>query len=210
MEGLGRRRTFDRIGIFGGTFDPPHVGHLILASEACDQLSLSRLLWVLTPNPPHKLDLMITPQADRLEMVQAAVACNDNFEISRVDIDRPPPHYAVDTVRLLRRANPGAELVYLMGGDSLVDLITWNRPSEFLAACDALGVMRRPGEDVDLTALERELPGLTSKTRFIEAPLLEISSTQIRRRAAEGHTFRYYLHPAVYEIILEKGLYRTG
>jgi nicotinate-nucleotide adenylyltransferase len=141
-------------------------------------------------------------------MVQAAVACNDNFEISRVDIDRPPPHYAVDTVRLLRRANPGAELVYLMGGDSLGDLTTWSRPSEFLAACDALGVMRRPGEDVDLTALERELPGLTSKTRFIDAPLLEISSTQIRRRAAEGHTFRYYLHPAVYEIIQEKRLYR--
>src|SRR4030042_4938152 len=101
-----------RLGIFGGTFDPPHVGHLILADEARVQLGLERVLWVLTPNPPHKMDQAITPLVDRLDMLRAALGDALHFELSRVDIDRPPPHYAVDTVRLLRRHHPDDTLVY--------------------------------------------------------------------------------------------------
>lgn len=198
-----------RIGIFGGTFDPPHLSHLILAAEARHQLSLDRLLFVLTPDPPHKQHRVITPINHRKDMLQAALHGNKNFEISRVEIDRPGPHYALETVLLLQEANPEAELIYLMGGDSLVDLpIDWYKPQEFIAACHGLGVMRRPGDIIDLTEIETALPGVSAKVQFIEAPLLEIASRQIRRRAAEGRPYRYYLHPEVYKIIEQRDLYK--
>jgi nicotinate-nucleotide adenylyltransferase len=196
-----------KLGIFGGTFDPPHTGHLVLAAEARFQLGLDRVLWVLTPDPPHKPRRRITPLESRLDLLLAAIAGNAGFELSRVDIDRPPPHFAVDTVRLLRQQHPGSELAYLMGGDSLHDLPGWHRPQEFLDAIDHLGVMRRPGDRLDLCALENRLPGLECKARLLNAPLLEISATEIRRRAARGEPFRYFLPPQVYELILERGLY---
>ena len=114
-----------RLGIFGGTFDPPHIGHLVLASEAYHQLKLDRLLWVLTPRPPHKPNQQITALEYRIEMVQAIVEDEPTFELSRVEIDRPPPHYAVDTVEILGKRFPGARLIYLVGGDSLRDLPLW-------------------------------------------------------------------------------------
>ncbi|MDO9129181.1 MAG: nicotinate-nucleotide adenylyltransferase [Anaerolineales bacterium] len=196
------------LGIFGGTFDPPHLGHLILAAEAHQQLSLTRLLWVLTPDPPHKQAAPILPLAHRLTMLQLAISGDADFELSRVEMDRPGPHYALDTLNLLAEQNPGAEMVYLMGGDSLRDLPTWHRPADLLSACRYLGVMRRPGDNIDLPALEAILPGITSKVRFLEAPLLDISSRQIRQRIAEGHPFRYYLPPAVYRYIVRHQLYR--
>lgn len=197
-----------RIGIFGGTFDPPHLGHMILAAEAVDQLHLDRLLWVLTPDPPHKRGCRIASWEDRLQLVMAALGDDPAFELSRVDIDRPGPHYTLDTVRLLAQANPDAALIYLIGGDSLHDLPNWHQPQAFLEACDELGVMRRPGDAVDMTVLEAQLPGLTAKVRFIDAPLLEISSREIRERIHSGHPYRYYLPPAVFEIIRQRGLYR--
>jgi len=202
------RRSAARLGIFGGTFDPPHVGHLILAAEAYEQLRLDRLLWVLTPAPPHKHDQPLTPWQHRLEMVEAAIADRPEYELSRVDIDRPPPHYALDSVNLLRQQNPACELIYIIGGDSLRDLPTWHRPLELIAACDALGVMRRPGDKIHLETLERQLPGLTAKVRFIEAPLLDIASSEIRSRVVQQRPFRDYLPAAVYQIIQKRGLYR--
>ena len=196
------------LGIFGGTFDPPHLGHLILATEAHQQLSLTRLLWVLTPDPPHKPAVPILPLAHRLVMLQLAISGDADFELSRLEMDRPGPHYALDTLNLLAEQNPGAEMVYLMGGDSLRDLPTWHRPADLLSACRYLGVMCRPGDNIDLPALEAILPGITSKVRFVEAPLLEIASHEIRQRIAEGHPFRYYLPSSVYEYILEHNLYR--
>ncbi|MDP3184285.1 MAG: nicotinate-nucleotide adenylyltransferase [Anaerolineales bacterium] len=195
------------LGIFGGTFDPPHLGHLILAAEAHQQLSLTRLLWVLTPDPPHKQAAPILPLAHRLTMLQLAISGDADFELSRVEMDRPGPHYALDTLNLLAEQNPGAEMVYLMGGDSLRDLPTWHRPADLLSACRYLGVMRRPGDNIDLPALEAILPGITSKVRFVEAPLLDIASHEIRQRVAEGRPFRYYLLPSVYEYSLEHNLY---
>jgi nicotinate-nucleotide adenylyltransferase len=196
-----------RIGVFGGAFDPPHVGHLILAAECSYQLALNRLMWVLTPNPPHKQDLVVTPLGQRTAMLQAAIQDNTSFELSRVDLDRPGPHYAVDTLRLLGEAYPDADLVYLIGGDSLHDLPGWYRPGELLERVEFLGVMRRPGDGVDLSALERRLPGVAVKVKFVTAPLLEISSSQIRQRAASGRPFQYYLPPPVYQFILSGGLY---
>jgi nicotinate-nucleotide adenylyltransferase len=196
-----------RLGIFGGTFDPPHIGHLILAAEAQDQLALDRLLWVLTPDPPHKQDRRVSPAAVRLELLQAALQDDPSFELSRIDLDRPAPHYAVDTVRLLRAAHPAAHLVYLMGEDSLHDLPTWHDPTGFLAAADEIGVMCRPGVDVGLAALESRLPGLTAKLHIIEAPLLEIASRQIRARVAAGRAYRYYLLPRVAALVQARRLY---
>jgi nicotinate-nucleotide adenylyltransferase len=197
-----------RLGIFGGTFDPPHVGHLILAMEAYDQLNLDKVLWVLTPNPPHKIGKLITPANDRLSMINASIAQDAAFELSRVDIDRPGPHYMSETVNLLHQQFPEAELVFLMGGDSLHDLPTWHEPKEFIKECDRLGVMHRVGEKINLEFLESALPGISPKVEFIEAPILEISSKKIRQLVSRGKPYRYYLLPNVYEIIQTNGLYR--
>ncbi|MEW6287449.1 MAG: nicotinate-nucleotide adenylyltransferase [Chloroflexota bacterium] len=196
-----------QIGLFGGTFDPPHLGHLILASEACDQLNLDRILWVLTPDPPHKQHQDITPVEHRLAMVQLAIQDNPAFELSRVELERPGPHYTVDTVRQIAQHYPNADITPIIGSDSLRDLPTWNRPRELLQACHWVGVMHRPGEQEDLEELERQLPGIRSKVHYVDAPLLEIASREIRSRIAEGRPFRYYLHPAVYEYILDHHLY---
>jgi nicotinate-nucleotide adenylyltransferase len=199
-----------RLGVFGGTFDTPHVGHMILAAEALAQLRLDRLLWVLTPDPPHKQDHTVSSSEQRLELVQAALAGDPAFELSRVELDRPGPHYAVDTVRLLRTQFPGAALFYLIGGDSLRDMPTWHAPRALVAAVDGFGVMRRPGDAIDLQRLEEIMPGVSAKTHFIEAPLLEISASEIRERITSGQPFRYYLLPAVYELIVAKKYYRQG
>lgn len=197
------------IGIFGGTFDPPHVGHLILAGEARTQLSLDRLLWVLTLTPPHKRGQPITPLEHRLAMLQLAIQDDPGFELSRIEIDRPGLHYAVDTLNLLSEQVPGAELVYVMGGDSLHDLPAWRRPADLVAACHCIGVMRRPADEIDLPALERQIPGLTDKVRFFDGPLLEISSSDIRQRAAQGKPFRYFLPEGVYKYIVTHNLYQA-
>jgi nicotinate-nucleotide adenylyltransferase len=199
-----------RIGVFGGTFDPPHLGHLILAAEAQAQLELNRLLWVLTAVPPHKLDETITPTADRLAMVKLALQDEPAFELSTVDIDRPGPHYMLDTIRILSSQLPGAELILVIGGDSLHDLPRWHEPRELIRACGEIGVMRRPVDAVDLPALEAELPGLSAKVRFVDAPLLEIASHEIRERALKGLPFRYFLAPAVYSYIVNHHLYQAS
>ena len=196
-----------RIGIFGGTFDPPHIGHLILAAEAQGQFGLDRVLWVLTPEPPHKRGSPITDIGVRLEMLRAAIGNDSDFVLSRVDIDRPAPHYAVDTMAALHEEYPDGEFIYLMGGDSLGDLPSWHDPNRFLELCEGLAVMCRPGEPVDIQALEVLLPGIREKVNILQAPLLEISSSEIRRRVKQGMPYRYYLPKRVHWIIQTAGLY---
>ena len=174
----------ERIGIFGGTFDPPHLGHLILASEAHTQLKLARLLWVLTPVPPHKMNRPISSLDDRLAMVKLALKDERSFELSNIEIERPGPHYTLDTIRIFSSRYPNADLILLLGGDLLRDLPTWHRPADLVAACHQIGVMRRPGDSIDMASLEKNVPGLKAKVKFVEAPLLEIASSEIRRRAA--------------------------
>ncbi len=200
----------ERIGLFGGTFDPPHLGHLILASEARSQLELTRLLWTVTPDPPHKQGQTITPLEHRLAMVRLAIGDNPFFELSGVELDRPGPQYTADTIRLLAEQNPNAEIVPVLGGDSLQDLPTWHTPRELLYAAHWVGVMRRPGEEVNLDELERALPGIKSKVHYVEAPLLEIASREIRSRVATGKPFRYYLPEPVYEYIEQHHLYQQS
>ncbi|CAG0959917.1 nicotinate-nucleotide adenylyltransferase [Anaerolineales bacterium] len=197
-----------KIGLFGGTFDPPHIGHLILASEAVHQLGLSRLLWMLAPDPPHKLEQPITPLPHRLEMLQRAIADNESFEISHLEIERPGPHYTIDTVRQLSQLEPNADIVLLLGGDSLRDLPTWRLYTDLVSEVYQIGVMRRPGDPFDMPALETKIPGLTEKVVFIDAPLQDLASRELRRRVASGEVYRCYVLPSVSKYIESNRLYR--
>ncbi len=199
-----------RYGIFGGTFDPPHFGHLILAAEAHYQLNLRQVWWLLTPQPPHKQGEHITPLGIRAQLVSAAINHDPAFALSLVEAERPGPHYAVDTLRILRQRYPNDTLAYLMGGDSLVALPTWHRAADFVALADEIGVMLRPYYHIDWEALEHALPGLRAKVRIIEAPLLEIAAHELRARIAQGRPYRYYLPRPVVELIETYQLYREA
>jgi nicotinate-nucleotide adenylyltransferase len=197
-----------RIGVFGGTFDPPHIGHLILAMEAGEQLALDQVLWVLTPNPPHKQGIPFSPIEQRIELVRAAIMGNPKFKLSRVEIDREGPYYALDTISLLGHQNPSDKLFYLMGGDSLHDLPGWHSPEAFVSTCYGLGVLRRPQDDVDMNGLEKLIPGIKNKVHFFSSPQVEISASEIRKRIKEGLCYQYFLPPKVYEIICKRRYYQ--
>jgi nicotinate-nucleotide adenylyltransferase len=198
-----------RIGIFGGTFDPPHIGHLILAQDAQAQLTLDHVLWVVTPFPPHKQTQKISPIQDRLTMVLLAIAGNRKFRLSRVDIDRQPPHFAVDTVTILREKSTNDEFYYLMGADSLNDLPTWHEPTRFVEICHGIGIMGRRGESADTSKLGKDIPGLNNKLHFLETPLIEISGSDIRNRVENGKQFRYLVPDKIYRYILKHKLYQS-
>lgn len=196
-----------RIGIFGGTFDPPHTGHLILASEALYQLHLDVVLWVVAPQPPHKLEQEVSPVAQRLELVQAAIRSEPRFRISRIELDRPGPHFSVDTVEVLKQQFPDSELYFLIGGDSLRDLPEWHEPDELVDLVDGIGVMHREMNDTNLKDLEKMFPGIKKKTFFIRTPLIEISSSDLRSRLETGQNVHYYLPDPVLTIIRKKKYY---
>lgn len=196
-----------RIGIYGGTFDPPHIGHLILAVEAASQLNLDKVLWLLTPAPPHKDNDKIFSLEQRLQLVQAVVRMESIFGLSRVDLDRPGPHYAAHSMQMLNQVFPGEELIYLIGADSLTNMHKWFQPHQLIASTHTFGVMRRPGYTIDMQRVEQDLPGISSKLAFIDTPLLEISSSDIRQRIATGKPFRYFLPQPVYQLIKKHDYY---
>jgi len=197
------------LGILGGTFDPPHYGHLALAENARAQLGLDRVLFVLAGQPPHKPDRPITPANHRAAMLKAAIADNSAFAISRVDVDRPGPHYAVDMLALLRREHPEAELFFLMGGDSLAQFLTWRDPTGIVQRAH-LAVMRRPGHTADLEKLKHTIPGIQERLAWLDTPHLDIASSDLRRRVREGSPLRYLVPPAVEDYIREHLLYRAS
>ncbi len=194
------------LGVLGGTFDPPHFGHLILAEQAREQLSLERVLWVPAADPPHKQRRSISPVADRVEMLSLAVAGNDGFAVSTVDVGRPGPHYTADMLALLTQEYPGAELSFLVGGDSFGQLLEWRDPQTIVALA-RLAVMQRPGASFDPAHLEAQIPGLRGRFDVIHAPLIAISGADIRARVAAGRTIRYLMPPAVEAYVHERGLF---
>ena len=198
----------DRIGIFGGTFNPPHIGHLILAETAADNLDLDRVYFVPAANPPHKVGMPRAPVEDRVNMVELSIAGNDRFRLSRTDVDRPGPHYAVDMVQMFRDEYPSAKLFFLMGSDSLRDLLAWHQPKRLIEHT-SLVVMQRPSIYPDLTALTRDLPNLLNRLFFLDAPEIELSSTQIVKLLKQGRSVRYRVLPPVLDYLLENKLY-TG
>jgi nicotinate-nucleotide adenylyltransferase len=198
-----------RIGIFGGTFDPPHIGHQILAAEALEQLKLDQIFWVLTPFPPHKIQQKITTLTHRLRMVELAIESNLKFILSRVDIDRQPPHYAVDTMSILRKQAPDDEFYYLMGMDSLYDLPAWHCPTDFVDLCNGIVVMVRQGEILETSKLDNEIIGLDSKLHYLKTPIIEISASDIRTRIGDGKQYRYFVPEKVYQYIVNNHLYKN-
>jgi nicotinate-nucleotide adenylyltransferase len=195
-----------RLGVVGGTFDPPHCGHLVLAENGRVQLRLGRVLFVLAGQPPHKPDRPIAPAHHRVAMVEAAVADNPAFALSRVDLDRPGPHYTVDMLALLQCEYPGAELFFLMGGDSLAQFLAWRDPASIVRQA-WLAVMRRPGYEPGLAALERAVPGLRERLVWLDAPYLDIAASDLRRRARDGLPLRYLVPPAVEAYVRQHRLY---
>ena len=199
--------SYRSLGYLGGTFDPPHLGHEMLAREALYQLNLDAVMWLITPDPPHKTDREITPVAARLKMVNLVVNRNNRFFISEADLQRPPPHYAVDTVEIIKSQQPDLELVYIIGEDSLRDLPGWYQPERFLAAIDQLAVAPRPGFRTDLEALDGKLAGIKEKTTYLTEIMVEISSSLIRQRIGSGGEYDHFLVGDVAEYIQKNHLY---
>jgi nicotinate-nucleotide adenylyltransferase len=196
-----------KLGVIGGTFDPPHYGHLVLAENARVQFALDRVLFVPAGQPPHKPERPVTPAHHRVAMVEAAVAGNAAFTVSRVDLDRPGPQYTVDMLRILNRIYPGAELFFLMGGDSLAEFANWRDPSGIVEQA-RLAVMERPGWEANLAALAEEIPCIGDRLTLLDAPFLAISGTDLRRRVRAGLPIRYLVPPAVRRYVHEQGLYQ--
>jgi nicotinate-nucleotide adenylyltransferase len=198
-----------RIGILGGTFDPVHIGHLILAEEAWARLRLAQVLFVPAGDPPHKRGLPISPVQHRLCMLELAIADNPHFVLSRVDADRPGPHYTVDMVKLLQEQfGPQTELFFLMGFDALMDLPNWHQPQELLRLCRVVALTRF-GYHIDWARLEAALPGLRERTTLLPMPELEIASHVLQQRVREGWPIRYQVPAPVEEYIYRHGLYRN-
>lgn len=197
----------ESIGILGGTFDPPHIGHLILAETAREQLGLSKVLFVPAGQPVHKLDQTVHPAEQRVELTRLAIAGHPQFQLDTTDIDRPPPHYTATLLPLLQEKFPQSSFWLLIGGDSLRDLLSWHQPAAILAQC-RLAVLPRPGAEYDWTSLTTALPDLPQKVTFLDGPAISLSSTQIRQWAATGRTLRYLAPPPVLALIQELNLYR--
>ena len=195
-----------RLGILGGTFDPPHNGHLLIARAAKEQLRLDRVLFAVTGIQPLKQDQPVSPADQRADMVELAIAGEADFELSRIDLDRLGPHYTADLLRIASGVYPDAKVWFIMGGDSLVDLLRWRDPHRLIELA-RLAVLRRPGFEPDWTALEAALPDLRERIDWIDAPPIDIAAHDIQRRAREGESIEGLVPPAVAQYIAERGLY---
>jgi nicotinate-nucleotide adenylyltransferase len=210
----------DRIGVFGGTFDPPHVGHLQLANAARRQLHLGVVFWVPAGQPPHKQqrtragsgeesgqDDALTAAPHRVEMIRLAIADHPRFLLSRLDLDRPGPQYTADLCALLR-GQYGAETAFwfIVGEDSLRELPTWHTPARVLELC-RLAVFPRQGPPVDWDELRTIIPDIHDRVDWLRGELIEISSTEIRRCARRGESIRDLVPTAVWDYIQEHHLY---
>jgi nicotinate-nucleotide adenylyltransferase len=196
--------TQPRLGILGGSFDPPHIAHLAIASEAFHAFALERVLFVPAAAPPHKGAGERTSAAVRLELTSLAIDDDLRFTASGVEIEHGLV-YTVDTLRALNERYTGHQLVFIMGSDSLLQLETWHEPAELLSLC-TLAVAPRPGDAPEDIASAAARWG--DQVAMLDVPLLAISSSAVRARAAQGRPIRYLVPQRVEQYILETGLYR--
>jgi nicotinate-nucleotide adenylyltransferase len=200
-----------RIGVFGGTFDPVHLGHLIMAEQCREQGRLDQVWFVPSARPPHKRNYSVTPFRQRAEMLQLAAAGHPAFRIDELEEERPGPSYTVDTLDELKKRHPGAEWLLLVGSDTLAEMHEWHDPAGVVRRAGLLVVARGTERVMSAEELGASLklpPGEAVRLEVIEAPLIEISSRDLRRRAAEGRSLRYLVPRAVECYIQEKHLYR--
>lgn len=197
-----------RLGLLGGTFDPPHYGHLIAAQESQWRLNLDRVLFLPASRNPLKRDEPTSAAEHRIRMVELAISGAETFELSREDLERPAPSYTVDLLRLLgQQHGASVELFFLAGADLLPELPSWHRPAEVLALA-TLVVVTRPGwPEPDLAALERDFPSARDRACVLSTPGVGISSSEIRERVRLGQPVRYLTPPAVADYIRTRGLY---
>jgi nicotinate-nucleotide adenylyltransferase len=198
-----------RIGIFGGTFDPVHMGHLILAEQCRTQADLDQVWFMPSAHPPHKVDQGVTRFEQRCEMIELAIAGHPSFRVERVEKELPPPSYTAETLAELRRRFPADEFLLLMGSDTLPDLPMWYEPRRVVEQA-GLVVVPRPG--VMLWTAERLARALgmeaaAVRLRFVACPMIEIASRELRRAMADGMSIRYMVPRAVEEYIRDRTLY---
>jgi nicotinate-nucleotide adenylyltransferase len=196
-----------RLGVMGGTFDPIHNGHLVAASEVADLFDLDEVVFVPSGQPWQK-DRQVSAGEDRYLMTVIATAANPRFSVSRVDIDRGGPTYTKDTLRDLRALNPDSELYFITGADALASILSWQDWEEMFAMARFVGVSR-PGYELGREHLGDVLDELHDDAlRLVEIPALAISSTDCRRRAAEGRPLWYLMPDGVVQYISKRELYR--
>jgi len=196
-----------KIGVLGGTFDPIHCGHLVIAEDARACLHLEKVLFVPAHQPPHKPTGSYSALEHRVHMTELAVADNPHFVLSLIEAERPGPSYSVDTVRQLRdESGPGVDLYFVIGMDSLANILRWCRPAELIKLCRIV-VAERAGYQVDLETLEEGLPGLRENLVLIDTPELFISSTDLQQRVRRGLPIRYQVPSEVERYIYEHKLY---
>ena len=196
-----------RVGIFGGTFDPIHQGHMIIAEQVMGELDLSRVVFVPGGIPPHKEASSVRASAeDRFAMVEAAVAGNESFFVDRVEVDSGRPMHSVETVRILKERSPGDDWYFISGADEVSNLLAWKDPDPLLEEV-VMVAATRPGYDLgELGHLEA---GLRNFDRIfpVECTRVDISATGIRRRMLQGKSVRYLVPEGVYEIMRDRRLY---
>jgi nicotinate-nucleotide adenylyltransferase len=201
-----------RLGILGGSFDPVHYGHLLLAESCREQCRLDAVWFVPAAVPPHKQDCTLSPGAERVEMLKLAIGGHEAFSVCTWEIDRGGVSYTVETLQHLQNEDPGRELFFLMGADSLADLPTWREP-ERICSLAIPAVVRRAGSpepDDSVLAKLMSLERLTiARQHRVEMPTIDLSATEIRRRVSAGQSIRYRTPRAVEKYIETHGLYRT-
>jgi nicotinate-nucleotide adenylyltransferase len=197
-----------RLGVLGGTFDPIHYGHLVIAEDARVYLDLEKVLFVPAHVPPHKPQGTYTAFEHRVRMTELAIADNPHLVLSLIEAGRVGPSYSVDTLRQLQvEYGPGVELYLVVGMDSLTNFLSWHEPAELLKLC-RLVVAERTGYRANLPALAQVLPEIAQRVHMIDTPELSISSTDLQRRVQRGLSIRYQTPPQVERYIHKHGLYR--
>jgi nicotinate-nucleotide adenylyltransferase len=195
-----------RIGLLGGTFDPPHYGHLWLAELAHEQLRLDRVLFMPVGDPPHKRGHTVLAAEHRLAMVELAIGDNPRFAVDLTDMERAPPHTTYSLLPLVRSSFVDARFWMLIGSDSLRDLPLWREPHQVTAFC-RLAVLPRPGVTIDWKALEAAVPTIKTSVDLLQGPSIDISSTVLRLRASSGHSLRYLVPREVLAYINDSRIY---
>ena len=197
------------IGVLGGTFDPIHIGHLILAEEARESLNLDKILFIPAGQPWLKNSRSISSSTHRVAMVSRAIAGNKYFQLSTLEVDRAGDSFTVDTMEVLNQLySAGTEFFFIIGQDSLQAFPSWKNPARLLQLCQLVVVDRPLIPPLDLPVLEQTVPGITRRMIQLHMPGIALSSTDIRERIAHGRSIRYLVPPAVEEYILKHGLYR--
>ena len=198
-----------RVGIMGGTFDPIHIGHLVIAEAAREQLALSEVIFIPAAQPPHKAGREVAPAEHRLHLVQLATESNPFFRVLDVEMKREGPSYSYDTLRaLVETHGESTDFYFIVGGDEMNTILTWHRISELFALC-RFAAARRQGAPLSLLEVRERLgEEVLARIHSVQAPELEIASTYIRRRLREGRAIRYLVPEKVEAYICKEGLYQ--